>query len=129
MRIAVLELVRRQQRTGFAQRGADGALRVIELIRNDIALALQPQPVGPVGAIGAIAENGEHWVDAVGLAEGEIILAMVGRHVDEAGALLGGDEITGQERARAGVSSLERSMPRSATSIAANETTRAIGPA
>ena len=93
MRIAVLELRRRQQPAGVAQRGADGAFGVVELVADDIALALQPQPVGPVGAIGAIAEHGEHRLDAVRLAQREIVLTMVGRHMDEAGAGIGGDEV------------------------------------
>jgi hypothetical protein len=37
----------------------------------------------------------------------EVVLAMVGRHVDEAGAAVGGDEIAGQERARGGVEPAE----------------------
>ena len=37
----------------------------------------------------------------------EIVLAMVGRHVDEAGALVGGDEVAGQERARLGEEAAE----------------------
>ena len=36
------------------------------------------------------------------LAQREIVLAVIGRHVDEAGAGVGGDEIAGQERARLG---------------------------
>src|SRR3546814_13821894 len=45
----------------------------------------------------------EHGVDAVCLAQVEIILAVIGRHMDEAGAAVGGDEIAGEEGARAGV--------------------------
>src|SRR6185369_14720522 len=41
-------------------------------------------------------------VDADRLAQLEIILAMVGCHVNEAGALVGGDEIAGEERPRPG---------------------------
>ena len=36
------------------------------------------------------------------LAQVEVVLAVVGRHVDEAGAALGGDEVARQERARLG---------------------------
>ena len=41
------------------------------------------------------------------LAQLEIVLAMVGRHVDEAGALVGGDEVAGQERPRLGEEAAE----------------------
>ena len=41
------------------------------------------------------------------LAQLEIVLAMVGRHVDQAGAALGGDELAGQERPRLGEEAAE----------------------
>ena len=44
----------------------------------------------------------EHRVDADRLAQLEIVDAMVGRHVDQARALVGGDEIARQERPRLG---------------------------
>ena len=34
------------------------------------------------------------------LAQVEVVLAVVRRHVDEAGASIGGDEVAGEERAR-----------------------------
>ena len=59
------------------------------------------------GAIFAVRLDREHRVDAVRLAQLEIVLAMVGRHVDQAGALVGGDEVAGQERARLGEEAAE----------------------
>jgi hypothetical protein len=47
-------------------------------------------------------------LDAVGLAQQEVVLAMVRRHVDKAGAALGGDEIAGEERAGLGEEAAER---------------------
>ena len=61
-----------------------------------------PPSHAPVGAIEARAVDREHRVDAVRLAQQEVVLAMIGRHMDEAGALIGRDEIAGQERARLG---------------------------
>jgi len=52
--------------------------------------------------------DSELRVEAVGLAQLEIVLAMVGRHVDEAGARVGGDMIGGHERARASEEATER---------------------
>ena len=49
----------------------------------------------------------EDRVDAVRLAQLEIVLAMVGRHVDEARALVGGDEVARQERPRLGEEAAE----------------------
>ncbi len=68
------------------------------------ALAAEPQPVL---AIFAVALDREHRVDAVGLAQLEIILAMVGRHMDQAGAAVGGDEVAGQEGAGPGEEAAE----------------------
>ena len=42
----------------------------------------------------------EHRIDPRRLADQEILLAMVGRHMDEAGAGVGGDMVGGQERPR-----------------------------
>ena len=41
------------------------------------------------------------------LAQLEIILAMVGRHMDQAGAAVGGDEVAGQEGAGPGEEAAE----------------------
>ena len=63
--------------------------------------ALPAEP-GPVLAVLAVGLDREHRVDAVRLAQLEVVLAVVGRHVDEAGAAVGGDEVAGQERPRLG---------------------------
>src|SRR3546814_12978617 len=74
---------------------------------DDAALAADPRPVGAVLAVALDREDG---VDAVRLAQVEIILAMVGRHMDEAGAAVGGDEIAREEGAGAGVE-FQRAFP------------------
>ena len=104
MRIAVLVVRRcREQRARRAQVFADRAIRRVELRVDDAALPAEP---APVGAILPVALDREHRVDGVfesevfgALAQLEIVLAMVGCHMDEAGALFGRDEIAGQERA------------------------------
>ncbi len=100
MRVAVLEVVaRREQRTGRAQIGADRAVGGHELLVDDRPLPAEP---GPVGAVHPRTVDREDRVDAVLLAELEIVLAVVRRHVDEAGARVGGDEVAGEERAGLG---------------------------
>ena len=100
MRVAVLEVGGRgEQRAGLAQVGADRPVGRVELGVDHAALAAEPQPVGPVEAARI---DREHRVDAVRAAQLEIVLAMVGRHVDEARALVGGDEVARQERPRLG---------------------------
>src|SRR4029453_5358798 len=88
-----------QQPASVAQVGADGAVGRIELIVDYRSLAAEPFPVL---AVLAVRLDREHRVDAVGLAQFKIVLAMVGRHVDQAGAAVGGDEVAGQEGARPG---------------------------
>src|SRR4029453_7263139 len=68
----------------------------VELGVDDRPLAAEPRPVL---AILSVRLDREDRVDAVGLAQLEIILAMVGRHMDQAGAAVGGDELAGQEGA------------------------------
>ena len=105
MRIAVLEVgARGEQRAGLAQVRADRPIRRVELGVDDAALPAEPQPVGSVEAARI---DREHRVDAVRLAQLEIVLAMIRRHVDEARALVGGDEVAGQERPRLGEESAE----------------------
>ena len=95
MRVAVLIVGRGgEQGAGLAQVRADRPVGRVELIVDDAALAAEPQPVL---AILAVALDREHRIDAVRLAQLEIILAMVGRHMDQAGAAVGGDELAGQE--------------------------------
>jgi len=98
MRVAVLEVVaRREQRAGCAQVAADRAVGGHELLVDDRALPAEPRPVGAVHACAVDREDG---VDAILLAELEIVLAVVGRHVDESGAGVRRDELAGEERAR-----------------------------
>src|SRR3546814_2115208 len=97
MRIAVLEILARgEEGAGVAQVRADRAVGRVELLVDDRSLAAEPEPVL---AIAPVILDREDGVDAVRLAQQEIVLAMVGRHVNQAGARLGGDEIAGEERA------------------------------
>ncbi len=89
---------RRQQPACFAQGGADRPIGRVELGVDDRALPAKPCPVF---AILAIAEDSEHGFDPVRLAQRKVVLAVVRRHVDEAGAAVGGDEIACEEGARA----------------------------
>src|SRR3546814_19541222 len=91
----------------FAQVGAERAVGGVELGVDDAALAAEPRPVGAVLAVALDREDG---VDAVRLAQVEIILAMVGRHMDEAGDAVGGDEIARAEGAGGGVE-YQRAFP------------------
>ena len=105
MRVAVLEVrARREQRACLAQVRADRPVGRIELGVDDAALSAEPQPVGPVEAAGI---DREYRIDAIGAAQLEIVLAMVGCHVDEAGALVGGNEVAGKERPRLGEEAAE----------------------
>ena len=54
-----------------------------------------------------VVDRFRHW-QAVGAAEREIVLAMAGGDVDEAGAGLGGDEVAGQQRHVEAVAALRR---------------------
>ena len=100
MRIAVREIVRRrEQRAGRAQVAADRPVGGDELLVDDAPLPAEPRPIGPVEPR---AVDREHRIDAVRLAQQEVVLAMIGRHVDEAGTLVGSDEIARQERAGLG---------------------------
>ena len=105
MRIAVLIVrTRREQTTGLAQRGADRAVGRVELGVDDAAFAAEP---GPVVTILAIAQHREHRLNAVRLAQVKIVLAMVRRHMDKAGAAVGRDEIAREQRARFGKEAAE----------------------
>ncbi len=99
MRIAVLVVgAGGKQRAGVAEVAADRSVGGVELGVDDRSLTAEPCPVGAIFAVALDRENG---VEAVRLAEVEVILAMVGRHMDKAGAAVGGDEIARKERARA----------------------------
>src|SRR5205085_951990 len=105
VRIAVLEVGGGgEQSPGLAQVRADRAVRRVELRVDDAALAAEPRPIL---AILPVAGDREDGIDAVRLAEQEIVLAMVRRHVDEPGARIGGDEIAGEERPRLGEEAAE----------------------
>jgi hypothetical protein len=100
MRVAVAIVgARRKQRSGGAEVSADRPVGGVELGVDDAALAREP---APVGAVLAVALDREDRVDAVRLAQVEVVFAVIGGHVDEAGPLLGRDEISGEEGARAG---------------------------
>ena len=100
MRIAVLViLARREQPARFAQVRADRAFGRVELGRDHRTLAAEPRPIL---AIETAVIHREDGIDPVFLAQGEVVLPVIGRHVDEAGAGVGGDERAGEERARLG---------------------------
>lgn len=93
-----------EQGAGFAQVRADRAVRRDELLVDHRSLAAEPQPVGAVHPRAVDCEDG---IDPVRLAQQEVVLAMVRRHVDETGTRVGGDEVAGQERARLGEEAAE----------------------
>ena len=94
MRVRVLEWCGGEQRACFAQVIANWAIGRINLGIDDRAYAAAIFGLGPspIGAIPPIALHREHRVDTIGLAQREVILAMVGRHMDEPGARIGRDE-------------------------------------
>ena len=94
----------REQRPRLAQVRADRPVGRVELGVDDAPLPAEPHPVVAVAAVVGHREDG---IDAVFLAEVEILLAMVRRFVDEAGALVGGDEIGGKKRPRPGEEAAE----------------------
>ena len=89
MRVGMDELVAVQQRAGRGKRGADRIGGFVDMHAGE-------QRHG--GVVGAVALHGIRHRDAVGAAEEEIILAMAGRHMHDAGAGLGGDEIAQHHR-------------------------------
>ncbi len=99
MRIAVLEIRARREQRAVASRksvqiGPSGALNLaLMTLRLRFLSRARPSPVITKTAIGL---NGEHRIDSVGLAQFEIVLAVVGRHMDEARALVGSDKIAWQ---------------------------------
>mgnify|MGYP002651516051 CR=1 FL=1 len=83
----------------LTQVGADRAVLADEFGVDDAPLPAEPEPVLAIFAVALDCEDG---VDAVRLAEREVVLAMVGRHVDKTRARVGGHEIARKERARLG---------------------------
>ena len=95
----------REQRARLAQVRTDRAFRAVEILVDHPAGALVAarQPF-PVLAIDAVGIDREHRIDAIGLAQVKIILAMIGRHMDQPGTRIGCDEMrTIEERTRLGV--------------------------
>ena len=95
---------RAEQSSSLLEVGADRPVGRVELRVDHRQRALvgarQPRPVGAVAAVGLDHELGP---EPMRLAQLEVVLAMVGRHVDEAGAAVGGDEVARQERPRLGI--------------------------
>ena len=115
MRIGVLVILTcAQQSARVAKVRTDRPVRRVEVGIDDRAAALlairiqiaRAQP-RPVVSIASIAHDCEDGFDAHGLAQVEIVLAVIGRHVDEAGAAIGGDEIAGQHGAERFVEAAE----------------------
>ncbi len=105
MRVGVRIVLRcREQRARFAQVRTDRPIGGVELRVDHRALPAEP---APVLAVLAVALDRELRRQAVGLAQLEIVLAVVGRHVDQPGAGVGGDELARQERPRLGEKSAE----------------------
>ena len=95
---------RGKQPARLAQRDADRPVGRVEFGVDDTALTAEPEPVG---AIFAVAFDREDRIDTVRLAQVEIVLAMVRRHMDEPGAAVGRDEIASEHRARLGKEATE----------------------
>ena len=93
------KVARGEQRAGLTQVGADRPVRRVELLVDDRALPAEPRPIL---AILAVALHREDRIDAVRLADLEILLAMIGRHVDEASARVGRDVVPWDQRTRFG---------------------------
>ena len=87
----------REQAASRVQRSANGAVRRVEFGVDDAAFTAEPEPIS---AIFAVAFDREHRVDSVCLAQVKVILAMIGRHMDEAGAAISGDEVACEHWAR-----------------------------
>jgi hypothetical protein len=94
----VFEVTMCKQRTGSLQVLQDGAIARIELRVDDAALPAKP---APVSTIFAIALDRELRLQPVRLAQIKVVLAMIGRHMDKAGAAVSGNKIAGQEGAGA----------------------------
>ena len=95
VRVGVLVVrARAQQRARFGEVRADRPVGRVEVGVDDRTAALViPAKPRPVVAVHAAIVDREDRVDPVLAAQVEIVLAMVGRHVDEAGTGVGGDEV------------------------------------
>ena len=87
----------REQSASRVQRSADGAVRRVEFGIDDAAFTAQPEPVGAIFAIAFDRENG---IDAIRLAQIEIIFTMVRRHMNKTSAAISGDEVACEHWAR-----------------------------
>ncbi len=87
-------IARREQRAHAAQIRTDRPLGGDELLVDHRSLPAEPRPIV---AIHPRAVDREDRLNAILLAQQEIVLAMIGRHMDEPGARLGRDEIARQE--------------------------------
>ena len=94
--VTVAKIACGEERAGLLEVAADRAVGGVELGIDNRALPAEP---GPVLAIFAVALDCKDGIDAAGLAQREIVLAVVRGHVDEAGALIGRDEVARKERA------------------------------
>ena len=90
MRVGVADRTAGQQVSCFCQRGGDGGSGFVDVLAGE-----QRDP----GVEGAVVAYGFGDVQIVGAAEDEIVLAVAGGDVDEAGAGFGGDEV-GQKEGR-----------------------------
>ncbi len=89
MRVGVGDGAAREQGGRLGERAADRIGRL-----EDVQPAPARHPVG----VAAVGTDGLGHLEPVGDAEREILLAVAGRDVDETGALVGGDEVAGEQR-------------------------------
>ena len=89
MRVAVRQLRLRDQRAGGFAGGIDRVMRLEDVLAGE-ARGLRGE--------GAVVVHRLRHRQAMRAAEVEIVLAMAGGDMDEAGAGLGCDEIAGQKR-------------------------------
>ena len=89
MRVAVDQRAAGEQRAMLDQ-GRDHRLGRLEHV--------QALEAGHLRGVGAVLGHRVRHLEAVACTQLEIVLAVAGGDVDEAGALLGGDEVAGQQR-------------------------------
>ena len=97
MRIAVGRACRRPASAPASRQRLDHGGVGVALLAVGVSTRL-PANSGDMGDIGAVAADGLRHLDAVAHAELVVVRAVAGRDMDEAGAVLGGDEIAGQQR-------------------------------
>ena len=108
MRVGMLVIVAgRKQRARFAQIVADRTFGRIERLVDHAAAAFlavlvqiaRAEPF-PIVAITPVGHDREDRLEPIGAAQQEVVIAMVGRHMNEARAAVGGDEIARQKGTR-----------------------------